>query len=68
MKFFTRKIPKDPSQQDGLKLRLLRQMVAANETQKILGQITEAEYQENIARCEKELKELEAKYDISDEQ
>ena len=41
-------------------------MVAANETQKILGQITEAEYLENIAKCEKELKELEAKYDISD--
>ena len=68
MKFFTRKDPKEPSQKDELKLRLLRQMVAANETQRILGQITEAEYDENIRRCLREIEELEVKYDISDEQ
>jgi len=68
MKFFTRKDPKEPSQKDELKLRLLRQMVAANETQRILGQITEAEYDQNIERCLREIEELEAKYDISDEQ
>ena len=68
MKFFTRKDPKEPSRKDELKLRLLRQMVAANETQKVLGQITEAEYDQNIARCLREIEELEVKYGISDEQ
>lgn len=68
MKFFTRKMLKDPTQQDELKLRLLRQQITANETQKILGQITDDEYQENIDRCLGELKALEEKYGISDEQ
>ena len=68
MKFFTRKMLKDPTQQDELKLRLLRQQITANETQKILGQITDDEYQANIDRCLDELKALEEKYGISDEQ
>lgn len=68
MKFFTRKMLKDPTQQDELKLRLLRQQITANETQKILGQITDDEYQANIGRCLGELKALEEKYGISDEQ
>ncbi len=67
MKFFTRKNPKDPSQQDELKIRLLRQQIAANETQKILNQITEREYRENLERCTREVEELEAKYGISDQ-
>ena len=68
MKFFTRKMAKDPTQQDELKLRLLRQQITANETQKILGQITDDEYRSNIGRCLDELKALEEKYGISDEQ
>lgn len=68
MKFFTRKMLKDPTQQDELKLRLLRQQITANETQKILRQITDDEYQANIDRCLYELKALEEKYGISDEQ
>lgn len=68
MKFFTRKMAKDPTQQDELKLRLLRQQITANETQKILGQITDDEYRANIDRCLDELKALEEKYGISDEQ
>ena len=67
MKFFTRKMAKDPSEQDSLKLRLLRQQIAANETQKILNQITEKEYKENLERCTREVEELEAKYGISDQ-
>lgn len=67
MKFFTRKMAKDPTQADELKLRLLRQQITANETQKILNQITEQEYRSNLDRCLKELEELEAKYDISGE-
>ena len=67
MKFFTMKTPKEPTQQDELKLRLLRQQITANETQKILNQITDQEYRENLERCAKELEELEAKYDISNE-
>lgn len=65
MKFFTMRKPKDPSEQDSLKLRLLRQQIAANETQKILNQITEREYRENLERCTREVEELEAKYGIS---
>lgn len=67
MKFFTMKTPKEPTQQDELKLRLLRQQITANETQKILNQITQKEYEENLKRCAKELEELEAKYDIPHE-
>lgn len=67
MKFFTMKTPKEPTQQDELKLRLLRQQITANETQKILNQITDQEYRENLERCAKELEELEAKYGISHE-
>lgn len=67
MKFFTRKMAKDPTQADELKLRLLRQQITANETQKILNQITEQEYRLNLDRCLKELEDLEAKYDISGE-
>lgn len=67
MKFFTRKMAKDPTQADELKLRLLRQQITANETQKILNQITEQEYRSNLDRCLKELEDLEAKYDISGE-
>ena len=68
MKFFTRKMAKDPTQADELKLRLLKQQITANETQKVLNQITEQEYQANIARCDAALKELEAKYGLLDQQ
>lgn len=68
MKFFTRKMAKDPTQADELKIRLIKQQITANETQKILGQITDNEYQANIARCDAALKELEAKYGLSDQQ
>ena len=68
MKFFTRRMAKDPTQADELKLRLIKQQITANETQKVLNQITEQEYLDNIARCERALQELEAKYGISDEQ
>ena len=68
MKFFTRKMAKDPTQQDELKIRLIKQQITANETQRVLNQITDQEYQANIARCDKALKELEAKYGLSDQQ
>ena len=68
MKFFTRKMAKDPTQQDELKLRLLKQQIAASETHRILGQITEQEYLMNMERCENELRKLEEKYGMSDKQ
>lgn len=68
MKFFTRRMAKDPTQQDELKIRLIKQQITANETQRVLNQITDQEYQANIARCDKALKELEAKYGLSDQQ
>lgn len=68
MKFFTRKAPKDLESYDILTLRLLRQQIAATETQKILGQITDQEYQETLKRCHAELQELEARHGLSDQQ
>lgn len=66
MKLFERKSPKKRSEGDLLKLRIMRQQAEANETNKLLGMITEKEYEEVLSRLSVQIREMEANYSESE--